>query len=156
PHIMKGKGRPKGAIATEKTAASGSTRRDPSLFERVEALETAEARVLRAPPSTAPAAIHLAASSSSSTPSNTTLGLHQVADNDSYEPGTQMQRSYQRVFQHLEDTEDIGASSDAPICLDDDNPQELTQNTAAGIAMAALAALEGIGLDGGEPGDLNL
>ncbi|KAG5742416.1 hypothetical protein H9Q72_014612, partial [Fusarium xylarioides] len=40
--------------------------------------------------------------------------------------------------------------------LDDDNPQELTQNTAAGIAMAALAALEGIGLDGGEPGDLNL
>ncbi|KAJ4307835.1 hypothetical protein N0V84_012465 [Fusarium piperis] len=102
-------------------------------------------------------------SSSSSTPSNMTLGLRQVAVNDSYEPGTQMQRGYQRIFQRLEDTEDAGTSSDALIHVDDDDDgdalteaQELTQGAASGLAAAALAALEGIASDGGEPENLDL
>lgn len=84
PLIVRAKGRPKGALGLERRTDVEAACREPSLFERVQATEVAEARA--PPPSTAPAALGEAIHNSS----------------DPYEPGTAMPRAYQR---HNEVTE---------------------------------------------------
>lgn len=157
---MQAKGRPKGALGLDKSAAVRTSRRDPILAERVEVWEKAEAEmscdlpiresqipdrkgqpharpikstdpapatdttaaataveaaILHAasqpqsnpPPSTAPAAINI------SKESTTTLGLKRLEAGDSYEPGTELHRSYMRAFQRLEDASDDEGSDAA-------------------------------------------
>ncbi|KAH8659390.1 hypothetical protein BGZ61DRAFT_540213 [Ilyonectria robusta] len=160
PHFMQAKGRPKGALGLDKSAAVRTSRRDPILAERVEVWEKAEAEmscdlpiresqipdregqpharpikstdpapatdttaaaaaveaaILRAAsqpqsnplPSSPPAAINI------SKESTTTLGLKRLEAGDSYEPGTELHRSYIRAFQRLEDASDDEGSDAA-------------------------------------------
>ncbi|KAG6178092.1 hypothetical protein E4U27_003961, partial [Claviceps purpurea] len=88
--LLRGKGRPKGSVAVDKsTDVSRTARRDLSLFEHVQAAEEAEARLHRetlnaskVPSSTAPAAID------TTRLSTTAIGLQRLEAGDSYEPGT--------------------------------------------------------------------
>ncbi|KAG6232282.1 hypothetical protein E4U24_000735, partial [Claviceps purpurea] len=90
PLVIRGKGRPKGSVAVDKsTDVSRTAWRDLSLFEHVQAAEEAEARLHRetlnaskAPSSTAPAAID------TTRLSTTAIGLQRLEAGDSYEPGT--------------------------------------------------------------------
>ncbi|KAM4058287.1 MULE transposase [Hirsutella rhossiliensis] len=123
PLPVRGKGRPKGSSNLEKGACS--TRRKPSAHEIVERIERAEA--IRPPLSTAPAALtstkkHEADSKAggkgrgrgSSTAVNaadvTRQALEYIyANGDSYEPGTEMPRAYQRHRTPDSDNELAGA-----------------------------------------------
>ncbi|KAG6054764.1 hypothetical protein E4U17_003490 [Claviceps sp. LM77 group G4] len=108
PLVIRGKGRPKGSVAVDKsTDVSRTARRDPSLFEHVQAAEEAEARLHRetlnaskAPSSTAPAAID------TTRLSTTAIGLQRLEAGDSYEPGTVQPRAYMRAVNRIEDIED--------------------------------------------------
>ncbi|KAL6878940.1 hypothetical protein J3F83DRAFT_711706 [Trichoderma novae-zelandiae] len=103
-----------GITSTKKTfqvAAVFMTGEDQAqfdLFERVIALEDNEARDNRQhlqqqpPPSTAPA-VMASANNSVTMPSTTAVGIRFLATFDTYEPGTEMQRSYQRSIQRLEE-----------------------------------------------------
>ena len=83
PLVVRGKGRPKGALNLEKRG----TRRDPSAHEIVESFECAEATRAGVLTTTK----NLAATV-------TSQGLRYLQHHgDTYEPGTHMQRAYQRA-----------------------------------------------------------
>lgn len=174
PHFMRGKGRLKGALGLEKSAAVKTSRRGPILAEQVKAWEKAEAATSRdlpvresqpraqpiksadltatngttaaaaaveailrgasqpqsmPPPSTAPAAIN------TSKESSTTLGLRRLEAGDSYEPGTELHRSYMRAFQRLEDVDD-DVAEDAVSAVEVTTPRELSPHDDGGLASA--------------------
>ena len=81
PLMVRSKGRPKGSLNLDNTSRVRSTRRDPSHHEHVERAERAEAVRDSVPPAI-----------------TEKRGLEFIEEyGDSYEPGTQMQRGYQRA-----------------------------------------------------------
>lgn len=106
PSVVRGKGRPRGSLNLEKPAKN--TKRDPSHFEVIIEQENREARQ-PAPASTAPAIMTSNSFNNAAriaSISGTAAGLQVLKFVDSYEPGTVMQRAYQRSLQQLEDQED--------------------------------------------------
>ncbi|KJZ68384.1 hypothetical protein HIM_12222 [Hirsutella minnesotensis 3608] len=130
PLLVRGKGRPKGSIGLEK-----SFRREASEFEVVEAQERAEATLPPPPPSTAPAALPgtrkstrkrkadgeadgrgrpaaakaTVKTSAKASTNSTARGLnHLQLHGDSYEPGTEAPRLWQR---NNEDFDELGATA---------------------------------------------
>ena len=120
PRVIKPKGRPGGALNIEHVARG--TRRDPSLFERVEEQERAESRAdqTEVPPSTAPAklartpAVSGPARKKATTvrPTARKSSIQQLAEPGTYEPGTQMWRTYQRTLSHLSESEIEGLAAE--------------------------------------------
>lgn len=131
PAIIRGKGRPRGSVAVQKTTkgknrGARSTRRIPSAFENTENDEIAEAAA--APPSTAPGRL----TSIPGRPVSSTRGrpgrrrLHRTptptpspspspvhgGDDDLYEPGTTAPRRSARFLTALEDGEDDDLAGD--------------------------------------------
>ncbi|KAL7940289.1 hypothetical protein V8C42DRAFT_349623 [Trichoderma barbatum] len=98
--VIKTKGRPKGALGL---APRTTSRRDPVLFEIIEAIEKDEAKAAAAPATTAPSSTDL---TSKTVILNTALGLLLVAESNSYEAGTERQRLSQRALDRLEDKPD--------------------------------------------------
>ena len=114
PVVVRGKGRPKEASYHRRNYGASSTRRDPSLHE-VEGLVAA----------TTPARISSPARTSprwSPAPSSTMLGLQRLErTGDSYEPGTDIWRNYQRAAaRHYEPELDVPLAGNVLCCIDSD------------------------------------
>ena len=112
--VVRGKGRPKEASYHRRNYGASSTRRDSSLHE-VEVLV----------PATMPARISSSARTSPQrppAPSSTVLGLQRLErTGDSYEPGTDLWRNYQRAAaRQYEPEPDLPLASNVLCCIDSD------------------------------------
>ena len=134
--IVCSKGRPKGSLNVNGTSCARSTKRDPSLFKHVEQAEHEEA--VKAP---VPSSTMLGKSTTKK------RGLEFIEEyGDNYEPGTQMQRGYQRRQTPVSDDEPCKAPINLTGDSDDGSSKKvsvLVQDVLEELDMDEWADMEG-------------